>query len=319
MRHDQTTRLMTKSPLALAQVALEIGRAAFPPYSSKFSPRIYTQAQHFACLVLMQFFKTDYRGICELLSDFAELRDALELKRIPNFSTLCYAHQRLMRHAFFLALQDQVWQRAQALALLPERPKGVVDATGLEARHVSRYYVWRKGYRRFPRRRWPKVSLVGETKTHLIGGAVISWGPSQDSPQFADTVRQSAKNILWDCIIGDAGYDAEHNHQLCRDQLGIRLTVISLNRRRRKRWPRTRYRRQMKKRFFCRIYHQRWQIESLISRHKRRLGTALRSRTWRTQKKECLLRILTHNLMILRLLHRFSTEHKDYMSKKNCL
>ncbi len=302
MRHDQTTRLMTKSPVALARIALEIGRVALPPYSSKFSPRRYTQTQHFACLVLMQFFKTDYRGICELLRDLAELRQVLGLQRVPNYSTLCYAHQRLMRQALFSALQHHVWQQAQAWGLLPERPKGIVDATGFEARHVSRYYVWRKGYRRFPRRRWPKVSLVGETETHLIGSAVITWGPSQDSPQFPSTVRQSAKNILWDCIIGDAGYDAEHNHELCRDELGIRLTVISLNRRRNSRVPRTHYRRQMKKRFFGRIYRQRWQIESLISRHKRRLGAALHSRTWRTQKKECLLRILTHNLMILRLL-----------------
>ncbi len=79
MRHDQTTRLMTKSPVALARMALEIGRSALSPYSSKFSPRRYTQAQHFACLVLMQFFKTDYRGICALLFDLAELRQALEL------------------------------------------------------------------------------------------------------------------------------------------------------------------------------------------------------------------------------------------------
>lgn len=35
-------------------------------YSSKFSPCIYTQAQHFAYLVLMQFFKTDNRGTCEM-------------------------------------------------------------------------------------------------------------------------------------------------------------------------------------------------------------------------------------------------------------
>lgn len=147
-------------------------------------------------------------------------------------------------------------------------------------------------------------SLVGEIETHLIGGVVISWGSSQDSPQFPETVQQSVKNIHWDCIIGDAGYDAEHSHLLCREELGIRSTVIALNRRRKRRVPRTRYRRQMKTRFFGLIYRQRWQIESLISRHKRRLGTALHSRTWRTQKKECLLRILTHNLMILRLLEK---------------
>ncbi len=69
---------MGESPLALARIAIEMGRAAWPPYA-KFSPQRYTQAQHFACLVLMQFFKTDFRGIGELLSDFAGPRDILEL------------------------------------------------------------------------------------------------------------------------------------------------------------------------------------------------------------------------------------------------
>jgi transposase len=56
----------------------------------------------------------------------------------------------------------------------------------------------------------------------------------------------------------------------------------------------------MRRRFFKRVYGQRWQVESAISRHKRRLGSALRARFWSAQKTECLLRVLTHNLMILR-------------------
>ncbi len=54
-----------------------------------------------------------------------------------------------------------------------------------------------------------------------------------------------------------------------------------------------------KRRFFGQVYHQRWQAESLISRLKRRLGSTLRSRIWRTQKQECRLRPLTHNVMLL--------------------
>jgi hypothetical protein len=46
-------------------------------------------------------------------------------------------------------------------------------------------------------------------------------------------------------------------------------------------------------------YGQRWQVESAFSRHKRLFGSALRARTWRTQKTECALRALTHNAMLL--------------------
>jgi hypothetical protein len=309
-RHDQTTRRMSKSPSAIAQIALEIGQAALPPYAHKYSPRRYRQAQLFACLVLRQFFRTDYRGIIQILNDWAELRAAIALARVPHYSTLCYAQRRLLKQRSFHALQQQVFQRARSRGLWPARPTGIIDATGLEARHVSRYYVDRKGYRRFRRRRWPKVTVVGEAHTHLIGGATVSWGPSQDSPQLPATVRQAAKQTRWDRLLGDRAYDAEHNHQLCREELSIRSTVIPLNPRRRgRKWPQTRYRRQMKRRFFKRVYRQRWQVESLFSRHKRVLGATLRARKWSAQKQECLVRILTHNVMILRYPLRFSTEH----------
>lgn len=290
---------MSRSPLAIARTALAIGQKALPTYSSKYSPKLYTQAQLFACLALMRFLKTDCRGVVQFLRDWSELRQALGLTYLPHYSTLCYAHQRLLSPVPFEALMHSVWEQAREIGLNPKRPTGLVDATGLEARHVSRHYVWRAGYRRFARRRWPKLSLVGDAQTHLIGAAVVTWGPSQDSPEFPSVLRQSARQVQWDRIIADAAYDAEHNHRLCREELGIRSTVIPLNKRRGRRWPKEPYRRQMKRRFFRRIYHQRWQAESIISRLKRRLGSALRSRIWRTQKQECRLRVLTHNVMLL--------------------
>lgn len=300
MRHEQTTRPMSKSPVAVARLAMEIGQAALPLYSSEYSPRTYTLPQLFACLVLRQFFRTDYRGTVDLLKDLADLRQALGLERVPHFSTLCYAQQRLMRAGLFQALQSQVWQVAQELGLMQDRPTGIVDATGLETHHVSRYDVWRAGYRHFRRRRWPKLTLVGDEHSHLIAGSWVTWGPSQDSPQFTPAVRQAARHVDWDRVIADTAYDGEHNHVLCRQQLGIRSTVIPINPRNTRKWPLTRYRRQMKRRFFKHVYRRRWQIESLISRHKRVLGISLPARQPPTQKQECLLRVLTHNLMILR-------------------
>src|SRR5438105_3722893 len=39
-RHDQTTRCMSKSPRAIAQIALEIGQAALPPYANYRRDRV---------------------------------------------------------------------------------------------------------------------------------------------------------------------------------------------------------------------------------------------------------------------------------------
>jgi transposase len=116
-------------------------------------------------------------------------------------------------------------------------------------------------------------------------------------------MRQAARIVHWDRVLADMAYDAEANHQVCRDELGIRSTVIPRNPRQ---WPDTvrikgRYRSQMVRRFPCRIYGHRWQVESSFSQDKRVLGSALRSRREKSQNREGLLRVLTHDLMILRL------------------
>jgi hypothetical protein len=88
---------MTKSPRAVAQEALRVARDALPAYSSKFSRKDFTQHQLFALLALKTFFKTDYRGLIQMLRDFCELRDDLALDKVPHYSTLCKALRRLLK------------------------------------------------------------------------------------------------------------------------------------------------------------------------------------------------------------------------------
>ena len=179
-----------------------------------------------------------------------------------------------------------------------------VDATGLEARHVSAYFRMRRGEakRRGRRKRaWPKLTAVLHTHSHLLLGAVTGTGPTQDSPAFTPAVRQAAALLALDTVVADAAYDAEHNHRLCRDTLGIRQSLIPLNPRNTgRRWPKTPYRRALRRRFQRPAYNQRWHVESGFSRHKRRLGSALTARSTPAQRRELVLRVLVHNLMILR-------------------
>jgi hypothetical protein len=88
---------MTKSPRAVAREALALVREAIPAYSSKYSRQDFTQHQLFAILALKTFFQTDYRGVVALFDDFTELRDDLGLKKVPHYSTLCKAEQRLLK------------------------------------------------------------------------------------------------------------------------------------------------------------------------------------------------------------------------------
>ena len=88
---------MTKSPRAVAREALRLAQQSLPSYSSKYSRKDYTQHQLFALLALKTFLKTDYRGLTQVLADFAELRQDLALDEVPHYSTLCYAAKRLLK------------------------------------------------------------------------------------------------------------------------------------------------------------------------------------------------------------------------------
>jgi hypothetical protein len=92
-------RAMTKSAVRLAREALRAGEAALPAYSSRFSRHDFTQPQLFALLTLRQFLKTDYRGVVTLVAEWGELRRALGLRKMPHYSTLCYAERRLLAGA----------------------------------------------------------------------------------------------------------------------------------------------------------------------------------------------------------------------------
>lgn len=93
----KTSTPMTKSPRAVAQEALRLAQDALPPYSAAKSRKDFTQHQLFAILALKTFFKTDYRGVAQLLADFSDLRDDLGLSKVPHYSTLCYAAARLLK------------------------------------------------------------------------------------------------------------------------------------------------------------------------------------------------------------------------------
>ena len=182
-----------------------------------------------------------------------------------------------------------------------------MDGTGLESRHTSRYFFKRSGKKQTSRL-WTKLTVACDTRSHFLAGARVAAGPSNDSPQFRPVLAQASLVVTWDRVLADAAFDSEGHHAYAREELGVRATVIPLNRRGQgRKWPKTRYRRQMVKRLrkkprgsrHRRVYGQRWQAESAFSRHERRPGSALGARSDEARERECQLRVLTHNLMLL--------------------
>ena len=199
-----------------------------------------------------------------------------------------------------VGIDDEALRSFQAAGLVDAMPMAAVDATGLQTRHVSAHFGLRRAGAGHRQQAWPKLTAVVHTASHLIVGAVPGTGLSQDSPDFAPAMRQAAELISFDTALADAGYDAEHNHHLCREELGLRQSVIALNPRNAgQRPPTTPYRHALWQDFPSATYHQRWHVESTFSQHKRRLGSALSARRSSAQHHELVLRVLTHNLALL--------------------
>lgn len=213
-------------------------------------------------------------------------------------SVLC--REKAGKKRAFEELLKAIFKRAKAINLLDTCPQGAIDATGLEARHTSQHYIKCTKRPSYFRRRWPKITVVCDTKTHLIAACIVTRGPSHDFANLPKAMSQANQQVHFDQLLADAGYDSEGNHRFCREILGIRSTVIAYNSRRTKKLPGGKYRKQMARNFDKKAYNNRWQVESVFSRNKRLLGSSLRSRTDSTRERECLIRVLTHNLMIIR-------------------
>jgi hypothetical protein len=295
----------SKSPRAVLIVGHLIGKLALPDYAHKYSPKTYTQPQLFACLVLKEFLHRDYRGIEQLLKDTPDLAAAIELKAVPDHSTLQKAADRLLVALSGGRLLDMTIRLGQLLGKIGSSvPIAAMDGTGLESRHASAYYVRRKAKGKdckqsMTYQRFPKAGIVCDCKSHLILSIVPERGPGSDAGHFRRAFDQARRRIHFRALAADAGYDGEHHHVYARSR-GVRTLIPPLIGRPTAKPPSGYWRRMMKRVLPRSRYGQRWQSETTNSMLKRLLGSSLRARTYWSQCRELVLRALTLNTMILR-------------------
>ena len=285
----------------MARAAYKIAKSTLPQYAHRYSPQKYTQPQLFVCLILKIFFKTDYRGIAAILNDSDDLCKCFNLKTVPHFTTLQKASKRLLS----LKVANQLLYSTIEKSVIE---LAAVDSTGLEAGHISRYFVRRKRskqletYEETQYKRFPKLAVVCDCQNHLILSAITTRGPSPDVNQFCKTLKPAADQFRIKHLLADAGYDSEKNHQYARDVHQIKTTIPPRHGRTTTKLPKTKYRREMRTNFDEENYGQRWQVETVFSMIKRNFGSALRARRYWSQCREMMLLVLTHNIAIILLV-----------------
>jgi hypothetical protein len=279
--------ISSKSPRTVAAVALEAGRQVFSDYSHVYSPRKFTQPQLFACLVLKDFEKKDYRGVRQLLEDCADLRDAIGLKTIPHFTTLQKASGRLLKQKQERQLVDDTVGRIRKRSKIVKY--AAADSSGFDAHHASRYFILRT--QAYKKGKEPKKRTTYQHYGKLM--LIVCTATSQKLEH----------------LVADAGFDSAFNHALLREYHGIRSTIPPDAGRPSKdpdALPTDKYRRLRKTRFNATAYRKRPQVETVISMLKRNFGSSLRGKSHWSRRRDMYLRVLTHNiaLALFRVFYR---------------
>lgn len=109
---------------------------------------------------------------------------------------------------------------------------------------------------------------------------------------------EAEKRVVIRTLVADAGYDGEPSHRFARAEHHIRSIIPNRVGRPTTKLPTGQYRRIMATRFPKKLYGQRWQIETMHSIIKRRLGSFLRARSYWAQMREMMLRLFTYNVMV---------------------
>jgi len=311
--------LTSKSPRTVALTALAVGRQVYADYSHRYSPKVFTQPQLFACLVLMGYLRTDYRGIEAHLRDLPAYAQWLGLSRIPDHSTLHKAAQRL----FGAHLTTRLLAASVQLMLGRRRiiPLAAADSSGLESGHRSPYFVQRRArgqkkarnplYQTTTYTRFPKLSILIDCQSHLVLSLLSGRGPAPDTHLLPGLLGGMPRGLRLVKLLLDAGFDSEDNHRYLRCEHGIRSIIPASIGRRSDKPPAGYWRRRMRRMLRTRRrrrrcgYTQRWQVETTNSMYKRNLSDELFSRSYHAQCREMRLLVITHNIMILLIIQVF--------------
>jgi hypothetical protein len=217
---------------------------SIPKYSSKFSNKIYNNHQKIILLLIRQRWRLTYREVIELLYVSSEVCITLELKRIPEHSTLVKFAKRIS-----VSMLD---------SLLSIKQAGIaaIDSTGFETESKSYYY--RQAYRSKEKqktRRYDKLSIAVDTDKQLILSQRIRKGPRNDNIDFKTLLR----DLKIDYVVADKGYDSRANRLYALRKLKAYPHIPY-----RKNSGATYIKKKRKLKFDESIYHQRSKVRACL-------------------------------------------------------
>jgi hypothetical protein len=148
--------------------------------------------------------------------------------------------------------------------------------------------------------------------------AAADQGPYPDFGSFRPVMLGAVSRTRIAAVAADMGFDSEAIHAFSRGELGVRTLIPPGHGRPTDKPPTGYWRRMMHYHLKQSRYGQRWQSETIFSMIKRLLGEVCNARSYWRRCRALMLKVLTHNAMIL-WLDRFSTEQVRTFLRKRVL
>lgn len=274
--------------VTVARLAYQMAQRNWSLYSHPKSPKRFTQPQLVACVLLAFYLNKSYRDAEEWLLATDQVCAVLELKTVPDHSTLSRMAKKLSQKAI-RALIDSL------LAELEVEEEVVAgDSTSFRLSQASAYYQTRRGK---SYKEWVKGAYAVGIHSKLIVGCASSEGSKPDFGFLRPLKRQVKRwgkrvgdKRVW-LFLGDKGFDARGVHRL--DLIPpIRRNGKLVNPKRKARADLVSAAR------LDGLMGQRWQVEGVNSVIKRKFGDTIRARSLTLQLREPLLKALVYNIHV---------------------
>jgi DDE family transposase/transposase-like protein DUF772 len=278
-----------------ARVALDVAQTTVPRYRTKFSKHKFTQPQLLAILCLMRYEDWTYREAEVRLREHSELRGALQLDFVPDYTALYRFVRRLDEAAITRALNEVV--QRMPLPGPRRRARVAVDATGLSQGAISTFFVRRMHHHTqqpMPWRKWLKWLVVVDLDRQLILAQRAHSGPTNDGATLRPLIDTAHRVSPIRLVLADAEFDSELNHTHIRQHLHARSVIPA--KRGKPNWKLHGIRAQMRENFPRHLYCRRALIETTFSTAKRKLSARAPGRCLLTQRRQALLLGLAYNL-----------------------
>lgn len=250
-------------------------------YRNHYGPKIYTDLQRVALLVLRIRSGYTYKRFCQEYLPESKWPQWLGLRELPSKSSL---------HRWAEQFDMSLLRKLNKQLLANEKPRVLaIDGTGLDADSKTAHYAHRI---RAPMKKGPKLDILVDTDSLLVHDWSLLLKPRHDAYVAKNLLNRTPhRGVL---ILADKGYDSEQLYEICyhknnRFFAPIRNSHGSEKPPKRLSW----YKRKSHR--IQTNYHRRSLVESTIRSLKNRVR-ALRARTHHMKKRELAWHVLVRNI-----------------------